>query len=417
MFRFCLAIAVAVFGFSGAACNKSPPDTAATQKPATSGDARAQAAEVLDKLAEFFKTTTALQVRGEVSIEIRAPGQTKKGALTRSIDIERPNRVAVRTIKASVPAVELFCNGESLTTYVAAKKEYSVADAPSSLEEVSQEVLADLGGALAILPLALMTDDAAAQIQDGMSSVEYVAREQMNGKSVHHLKLTQEARDVELWISAEGPPLVHQVTMLLTKNREQNGQTLQMTMQQIERFSDWKLNAKVGDDAFAFSPPTGTKPVENVLGRRRPLIGKPAPPVAFKLLDGADVRLDEQVGKSVVMLDFWATWCGPCRAEMPLLAEIAAVYRDKGVKFYAVNLQEEPQQIRDYLASENLNVTVALDPGGEASKAFQVDGIPCLVLIDRLGVVRSVHVGYDPNIKSVLSQELDDLLAGRSPAE
>ncbi len=116
-----------------------------------------------------------------------------------------------------------------------------------------------------------------------------------------------------------------------------------------------------------------------------------------------------------MILDFWATWCGPCVQEMPLVAKVAEQYRDKGVALYCVNQGEEADEIQSFLDAKGLKVTVSLDPAGQAASAYGVEGIPTLVLIDQAGVVHSVHVGFRPDIDGKLKAELDAILAGKEP--
>ncbi len=103
-----------------------------------------------------------------------------------------------------------------------------------------------------------------------------------------------------------------------------------------------------------------------------PLLGKPAPDVSLKLLEEGkgEFKLKEHKGEHVVMLDFWATWCGPCVKELPILSEVAEAYKDKGV-VCAVNQQEEPAEIRTFLKEKKLKLTVALDSSGTGLDADQ----------------------------------------------
>jgi len=142
------------------------------------------------------------------------------------------------------------------------------------------------------------------------------------------------------------------------------------------------------------------------------LVGKPAPMIDLETLSGRHFRLADHLGKDVVVIDIWATWCGPCRMELPTLAQVAGEYRSRGVVFCAVDLREEKQKVADFLKQEKLDLPVAFDSVGAMASAYQVQGIPLLVLIDKQGIVRSVHVGYRPDIKAVLQEELDGLLAG-----
>jgi hypothetical protein len=99
--------------------------------------------------------------------------------------------------------------------------------------------------------------------------------------------------------------------------------------------------------------------------------------------------------------------------ELPILSEVADQYKDKGVAFVAINLRETPEQIKKFQEDKKLKFNVALDPEGTTGTDYKADAIPMLVLVDKGGIVRSVHVGYNPSIKTTLSEELDALIAGK----
>jgi thiol-disulfide isomerase/thioredoxin len=146
------------------------------------------------------------------------------------------------------------------------------------------------------------------------------------------------------------------------------------------------------------------------------LVGKPVPgPFKLDLLEGGDFELPLSPGTNVLLLDFWATWCGPCRQVMPTLAEVAKDYAARGVRYVAVNLREKPEVIRRYLTSAKLDITVALDTDGSAAKAFQVNGIPTMVVVDRNNIVRKIHVGASAEVGAELRAALDELLGKDNP--
>jgi thiol-disulfide isomerase/thioredoxin len=147
------------------------------------------------------------------------------------------------------------------------------------------------------------------------------------------------------------------------------------------------------------------------------LVGKAAPEIKLPMLEGGTFDLAEQKGKKTVLLDFWATWCGPCRVAMPALVEIAKDYSDKGVVYYAVNLRESPDTIRRYLEDSKLKIQVPLDKDGSVAKKYLVRGIPTMVIVGTDGTVQKVHVGSSPNLKSEISTELDKLLSNSAESE
>jgi cytochrome c biogenesis protein CcmG, thiol:disulfide interchange protein DsbE len=100
---------------------------------------------------------------------------------------------------------------------------------------------------------------------------------------------------------------------------------------------------------------------------------------------------------------------------MPTLVDIARDYADKGVRYFAVNLREDPETIRRYLKQTRLDIVVPLDKEGSVAKQYGVRGIPTMVIVGTDGVVKKVHVGSSPSLKSELTRTLDELMAAKRP--
>ena len=120
--------------------------------------------------------------------------------------------------------------------------------------------------------------------------------------------------------------------------------------------------------------------------------GKPAPDFKLKAADGKDVSLADLKG-SVVILDFWATWCGPCRASLPELDKIYADHKADGLRAYAVNLREEKDTVQKFVDQTKLGIPVLFDGEGQTADKYGVTGIPQTVVIGKDGNVKKVVVG------------------------
>jgi peroxiredoxin len=121
------------------------------------------------------------------------------------------------------------------------------------------------------------------------------------------------------------------------------------------------------------------------------LLGAEAPDFVLKSLSGKNLRLSEYRG-DVVMLSFWATWCGDCRAQLEELGTMRDRYQDAGIELLAVSLDQNARQASETAA--DVSFPVLHDAGGEVGRLYDVTKMPVMVLIDRGGVVRDVFEGF-----------------------
>jgi thiol-disulfide isomerase/thioredoxin len=135
-----------------------------------------------------------------------------------------------------------------------------------------------------------------------------------------------------------------------------------------------------------------------------------APAVEWRSGDGALVRLADAKGK-VVLVDFWASWCPPCKESFPALDRIEHDFRARGVDVIAVNVDEHRKDADTFLAAHPHQMLVVFDPLGESPKAFKVRGMPTSFVIDRQGDIRYTHQGYSKGVDADYRHELDTLLS------
>jgi thiol-disulfide isomerase/thioredoxin len=137
---------------------------------------------------------------------------------------------------------------------------------------------------------------------------------------------------------------------------------------------------------------------------------KHAPNVALHTADGVTVQLADYKGK-VVLIDFWASWCPPCKASFPALDAIYREYQGKGLEVLAVNVDERRRDADTFLNAHPHRLTVLYDPKGVSPEAFGVKGMPSSFLIDRAGNIRFIHMGYSGNVADSYRQEIAQLLS------
>lgn len=140
------------------------------------------------------------------------------------------------------------------------------------------------------------------------------------------------------------------------------------------------------------------------------LVGKPVQ-VTAPDLDGREHDVHAEQGK-VRVVDFWATWCDPCRDQLPFLDRLAAAYGERGLSVYAVAFDEDRGALERFLLETPVSFTVLWDKGGAAlAEPLEVTRLPTTLLVDRRGVVRHVHLGFEKREEARIEAAVRELLS------
>ena len=177
----------------------------------------------------------------------------------------------------------------------------------------------------------------------------------------------------------------------------------QRHMEEMEKLMEQEGGGEVvvgaaGDEP---APPRGDE-------KPHPTVGKPAPDVGWTLLDGTEQKLTDLKGK-VVVLDFWATWCGPCVLGLPKISAVAKRYADQGVVFVACDIEEAKGGVEKFLAKKKLEIACAIVDQA-FTKPFGVGGIPHTVIVGKDGVIQKVHIGFGPGQEKHFEADLREVL-------
>ncbi|MBN1992257.1 MAG: TlpA family protein disulfide reductase [Anaerolineae bacterium] len=160
--------------------------------------------------------------------------------------------------------------------------------------------------------------------------------------------------------------------------------------------SAWILFSRAGSSGEDIA---GSKPA--------PVAGHPAPDFELKSLDGEAVRLSNFAG-TPVLLNFWATWCGPCRAEFP---DFQKAYLENGDKLVIIGVNhttlDQAEQVDDFVAEMGATFPIVLDKTGQTAETFQIRALPTSIFIDRNGIINEVFTG--PINKAYIEAKLDEL--------
>jgi cytochrome c biogenesis protein CcmG/thiol:disulfide interchange protein DsbE len=155
--------------------------------------------------------------------------------------------------------------------------------------------------------------------------------------------------------------------------------------------------------AFMFVLPVGNSPV---LALEQ---GQAAPEIDLTDFNGRPVKLSDLRGK-VVVVDFWASWCAPCRESFPVFERLSKTYRDQGLVVLGVNVDNDPAAAKKFLADVPVTFTVLADPSKKVAKAYEPKTMPSSYVIDRAGKVRFVHAGFKGSDAQKIEAEIKTLL-------
>jgi peroxiredoxin len=135
----------------------------------------------------------------------------------------------------------------------------------------------------------------------------------------------------------------------------------------------------------------------------------PAPDFTLQSRGGEAITLSDLAG-DVVLINFWATWCGPCREEMPHLEALYERYADLGFTLLGVNVEEDSTLSDEFLADVQVSFPILFDPDNGISELYDVVAMPSTVLVDRSGNMRFIHHGYKPGYENDYQTQIRSLL-------
>jgi peroxiredoxin len=377
---------------------------------------KAKPEDVLKQMTDYLGKLPAYSCKLSASLDIKAPNDQEQHEITKmTARVERPNKLALIVTDGKM-GLTLVSDGKKLTQFLPVLNRYAISDAPATFAE-----MADVGVPLKSTILGAQTwviptggEDYFKRLTSGVQSSKYVGQEKVGDATAHHLRFIEKHFDWDIWIRDGKEPVVEKVVVDMSKEFADENATITYTVS----FSDWNVAPKFAANDFAFKAPATAQQVDLIIEPEppHPLLGKPAP--AFKTVDlnGKPFDLKSQLGKNVIMLDFWSTSCQPCLMLMPELEAVAEKYADRGVIYRAVNGGEDADSLKDFVKATKNKAPIVLDQNLEIWRAYGVEPIPQTVLIGKDGKVQAVHLGYGPALAEEISKQVEALLAGKDLA-
>jgi len=384
-----LLLFAAVAPGAGAPAKPSP---AAHRAGTASDDAAARRA--LEAVVARYRTLASYRIEGQATSEVGGAQGLSQSATSMRFVVKRPFQFASEVRSADV-TTRVVADGESLWTSVPQLQQYQV----QSLAVLRAG--ADSAGLARLDPAADY-----ARLLNGVSAVRALGRDTVRtargAVACDRYALTIEnpqaaAQGLQLkprvlWVD----PASRMVLLDSVRIEQNHPQLGPVHSVNVTRMVVAEADPALAANVFRFQPEAGFRRVRR-FNQNSPehaaLEGQPAMDFTLDQLgDAKPIQLSGLKGK-VVVLDFWATWCGPCRGWLPIVAKVRREYESKGLLVFAVNERETEQKVKDYLAKQSLDIPVLLDLSGNVGMSYHATSIPLTVVVGRDGRVVRVMLG------------------------
>jgi len=351
-------------------------------------DARA----VLERVTRTYRGLTSFAFDATVNVEMLRAGQRSSFDFHYVAAGAKPNRFRVEMDNPMMGAT-MVSDGKSVVLFSNQLQQYTRKPAPRAV--AGPDTVGRLAGPNS--PIAQYY-----HLLRGLTDARWVRAEPvtLGGRAVecdviaadyqHPPGLNATYSPTFLWVERERALVLRESTFVHVEAADTTGPS---EMSQSTSYVTARTNQVLPESLFAFRPPAGAKEVQSFPGEQTvDLSGQKA--FDFTLADLSDkpVKLSSLRGK-VVILDFWATWCGPCRIEMPSVQKLHEEFGSKGLVVLGVDYGEEPGRVRTFLAKNPYTFRILMDRDQSVGTRYQVNGIPSLFVIDRTGTISSHFIG------------------------
>ncbi len=352
------------------------------------------AEQVVEKMARAFRAVKTYQATGATMVEQQARGRTQRREFSFELRLRRSDRFYFKTLLEQGGFLAAW-DGKTGWVYAIHENQYQKYEGlagPEQFIEVAIPVTA-----IAWLPLTytrgLLAADPKSAILSGVARTELRTGE---APQTYILTLYRQGGPVvELLVGQQDFMLqsaFFDLTAVIRRDAAENNRTLPEGFKATVTVTYAKptRDKVVDNEAFTFTPPQGAELVTEF--GPQPLAGKPAPDFTLTSLSGQQARLSELRGR-VVLLDFWATWCPPCRVSMPHLEKLRQEFAQKGLTVLGVTT-EDADTVEPFIREHKITFPILLDPDGVAARAYRVTAIPRSLIIDREGKVHADLTGW-----------------------
>ena len=372
--------------------------------------------------ADLAPTPILLPAALEKSAALYAALQTYKDSSAVEIDAGLETTTAAFAWKASdqvrLESVDwasgnltaIYHNAPQTTRYESQFQQYVQEDAE---ENFRFDHLSYTMPGLRVVQQLVLSDDPLVLLRRGLDAVRLVGRENLDGHAIDLVDLTLIATDGALLAAGRDFDPVRLRLWLDAKTYAIRQASYALQGASYTEYYDYiELDPALDADHFRFAAPEGAELAfrmgEGKSGKE--LIGQPAPNFSLVDYEGKPVRLADFAGR-VVLVDFWGTWCPPCRMAMPNLVELHREYTAKGFDIVAISVPpDDADMVRQYAADNGIAFPLPL-AAGSVQQDYGINSYPTSLFVDKQGVVRYTHGGFSDDMKASYSNHIKQLLA------
>jgi len=356
-------------------------------------------AAILDQASSVYRQASNLQFKGTKVREQHDEFVDEVRRTPFALILTPDNKFEQRS-RSEAGDVLQICDGEKHWTYIPQTNKYSSAPGTPSATSLFNTAI----------DLRYMTT--------GLLSAKLLRQESLDAGGAQrfcdvieahyerpHQSAATEYGDVVFWIDNQSH-LVWKTRMPVTA--QVGAQGAQIAYTETTLYSDVRLSQDLPAGVFSFTPPAGaTELSTNSSDPRTAFVGHPAPDFKLRDLNGGQTQLSALKGQ-VVLLDFWATWCGPCRSTMPKLDSLSKKFKKQDVVIMGIDDNEDEQTVRDFIHRNHYEYPILLSSrrADGALESYSIHALPTLVLIDRNGTVADYKIGYGHETEEDLRADL-----------
>jgi thiol-disulfide isomerase/thioredoxin/outer membrane lipoprotein-sorting protein len=353
--------------------------------------------ETLTKQAEeALKRIHSLQYKEDMITETTFSGETMKDKVEISRAVVNPGKMRMESKTGGLTTLTVS-DGESTWLYNSSSNEYVRKSAVLGPEGMMDAMgMSDFAPKIADMRLTQKTTGEESLTIDGQKHDCWVVHTDIGAMQLPAAARGAKMEDATMtaWIDKKlGIDLQSETSMKVSMP---GGVSTRMHVKMVKK--DLAIDAPIADSIFAFTPPAGAKEVEKLTifrGTLTPpdLVGKAAPDFKLQTVDGKAYSLAALKGKPV-LLDFWATWCGPCRKAMPSVEKVYRDFKDQGLMVLGIDAREGRELVAEFLKRNPLAYPAVLSGESMVLADYQVKGYPTFVLIGADGKIAAYEIGF-----------------------